>query len=158
MSLFRKQFSRALEVFPSNTVNIPYPNVIAQGSPTNAGANLLIDANADFTSLGIEVGDTVFFDSNSQYATVVSIDSASTLTLSDDIITSPGNYTIYQGTNQGCYIFLDSESPERLFVSTSGSEEDEVRFNFFPPGQILPLQVLRISPATSGGSFIALWP
>lgn len=158
MSVFKKQFSRALRVYPSDDTNIPFPNLVAQGEPTSFDIFLLIDSTADFISQGIQVGDTVYFDGSSNYANVVSVNSATTLTLSLDIVNGAGAYFIYQGTNQGCYIYVESESPVRLVVYPLNNPENPIKFDSFPPGQILPVQVLRISTGTSGADgFIALW-
>lgn len=159
MSIFKKQFSRALRVYPSDDINIPFPNLVAQGQSTSLGTDLLIDSNADFISQGIQVGDTVYFDGTNGYANVVSVDSATTLTLSIDIINGPGQYSIYQGTNQGCYIYVEAEFTARLVVYPLNNPQEPITFNAFPSGQILPVQVLKISTATNGADgFIALWP
>lgn len=157
MSVFKKQFSRALKVYPSDDVNIPFPNLVAEGSVTSFGTNLLIDSTADFIAQGIQVGDTVYFDGTSAYANVVSVNSATTLTLSLDIVNGAGTYFIYQGTNQGCYIYVEADAPVRLWVYTLGNPETPVRFDRFLPGEILPVQVLRISTLTQADGLIALW-
>ena len=158
MSVFKKQFSRALRVYPSDDVNIPFPNLVAQGEPTSFNMFLLIDSTADFISQGIQVGDTVYFDGSANYANVVSVNSATTLTLSLDIVNGAGTYSIYQGTNQGCYIYVESESAVRLWVYTLNDPQNPIKFDAFPGGQILPVQVLRISPSSNGAEgFIALW-
>lgn len=155
MSAFTLIYTRAARVYPSNTVNIPYPNIVLSGATTSLGTNLLVDNTVDFLELGIKVGDTVFNVSDEVYALVVSV-SANQLKLSADIFTtSPEDYLIYQGVNNGCYIYVPAqEAGVILDVETIGG--DQVIFND-PPAGVLPVQVKKVLQDTTATNLVALW-
>jgi hypothetical protein len=155
MSTFTLIHTRAARVYPSNTVNIPFPNLVLSGVTTSLGTNLLIDNTVNFLALGIKVGDTVFNASDQVYALVVSV-SANELKLSADIFTSsPEDYLIYQGVNNGCYIYVPAqEAGFILDVETIGG--DQVIFND-PPAGVLPVQVKKVLQDTTATNLVALW-
>lgn len=158
MSAFTLVYTRAFQIpFFSDSVNIPYPNVVKQGTNTSTAINQLKDSSANFS--GIQVGDTVFNDSAQMSANVVGVENSKTLILSDDIFTSGGDsYTIYQGMNNGCYIYV----PDGVFAGGGGVLEvetiggDIVSF-FNPPAGVLPVQVFKVRTGTSIGKLLALW-
>jgi hypothetical protein len=155
MSAFTLVYTRAAGVIPSNTVNIPYPNIVDGGTITSLGTNLLIDSAVNFNNLGIQVGDTVLNPTTEVYATVTKV-TATTLTLTDDIFTtSPEDYVIYQGTNFGCYIYVPIQAAgTKLGLETIGG--DQVIF-FEPPAGILPIQVRKVLEDTTAVKLVALW-
>ena len=87
MSAFTLVYTRAATVYPSNTVNIPFPNMVMGGTTTSNGTNQLIDSAVDFIASGIKVGDTVFSANLVAYAIVIGV-STTILTLSDGYILS----------------------------------------------------------------------
>lgn len=155
MSAFTLIYTRAARVYPSNRINIPYPNLVLSGVTTSLGTNLLVDNTLDFLALGIKVGDTVFNVSDERYALVVSV-SSNELKLSEDIFTtSPEDYLIYQGVNNGCYIYVPvQEGDVFLDVETIGG--DQVIFHN-PPAGILPVQVKKVLQDTTASKLVALW-
>lgn len=159
MSVFQSQYTRALKVIPSEYANIPYPNSITSGITTGSGTASLIDSEADFISLGVQIGDIVYNTSNNQAATVSSVVSATELLLNADIIPSSGTiYTVYnaspQSSNapQGCYLY--SEGVSNIEVITLGG--DRVTFTNVQAGQILPVQIVKLI-STSDYGLVALW-
>jgi hypothetical protein len=154
MSAFTLIYTRALELpFYSDTVNIPFPNVVKTGTNTSVVANKLVDSTANFS--GIQVGDTVYNSNDLILAYVVAVENNTTLLLSDDAFTSGGAaYTIYQGQNYGCYIYVPAASAGNIEVETIGG--DIVTF-FAPPGGVLPVQVFKIMSGTSINDLVALW-
>jgi len=155
MSTFTLIHTRAARVYPSNTVNIPFPNLVLSGVTTSLGTNLLVDNTVNFLALGIKVGDTVFNASDQVYALVVSV-SANELKLSADIFTSsPEDYLIYQGVNNGCYIYVPAqEAGAILDVETIGG--DQVNF-IDPPAGVFPVQVKKVLQDTTATNLVALW-
>jgi hypothetical protein len=156
MSAFTLVYTRAAGVFPSNTVNIPFPNIVDTGTNTSTGANQLIDSTADFNALGIKVGDTIMsvLGASVAWATVVGL-GTTTLTLSANIFPTIGtDYFIYQGPNFGCYLYIGVTG--NVSVQTIGG--DSASFVGVPAGTILPVQVLRVnSTGTTATSIVALW-
>ena len=154
MSAFTLIYTRALNLsFYSDDVNIPFPNVVKTGTNTTVVTNKLVDSTANFS--GIQVGDTVYNSDALILAYVVAVENNTTLLLSDDAFSSGSeNYTIYQGQNYGCYIYVPAASPGIIEVETIGG--DIVSF-FDPPAGVLPVQVRKNKSGTTISKLIALW-
>jgi len=156
MSTFTLVYTRVAEVYPSNDVNIPFPNAVKAGSTSDVGAYLLIDDTVDFVAIGIKVGDTVFNASTQLYALVTAV-ATNELTLSLDIFLTTDDYVIYQGVNNGCYIYIPTSDPgEILQVETIGGDNVYI---FDPPAGVFPLQVKKVLTSTTyiGGRLLAMW-
>ena len=163
MSVFKTTFSRALTVFPSDNAFIPNPALFVRLSFTTDGNPfVLIDDNADFLTQKVYPGDVVFNDNNATYATVVSVDSSTQLTLNADITPAADfDYVIYGMSpqanigNPGCSIYVGGTGGDVAVITIGG---DSVTFIAVPTGTILPVQVRQI-PVTgsSPSNLIALW-
>lgn len=156
MSAFTLVYTRAAQVYPNDNVNIPFPNPVQDGTATSVGAYLLIDSTVDFVALGIKNGDTVFNASTQLYAIVAAV-TPTELTLSLDIFLTTDDYVIYQGVNNGCYIYIPTSLPgEILQVETIGGDNVYI---FDPPAGVLPLQVKKVLTSTTytGGRILAMW-
>jgi hypothetical protein len=158
MSVFKTTFSRALEVFPSNDANIPYPYVITSGTSTSTSSNQLVDNTTDFIALNVKEGDIVYNTSNNTAATVVNVKSADSLDLNANIFdTDPQSYIVYQASsqtglgNQGCYLYIPEESNTYQVITIGG---DQVTFAKPQVGTVLPVQIIKL---ISGGNCVALW-
>lgn len=64
-----------------------YPVQIATGTSSSVSSFQLVDSNADFVAAGVKVDDIVVNTISGNISTVISVDSSTTLTLSDDIFT-----------------------------------------------------------------------
>jgi len=154
MAYQKLQVERALEVIKSDTINIPNvagPSV--SGTTDGAVPSKLVDSTASFTSnvLGYIVYNTT---TGTGVATVTSVDSATVLTLSANIIGTGENYTLYADDNQGCVLYAGSGGNIR--VLTAGG--DDVIFDAVPAGSFVPVQVKRVfSNGTTPTNTIALW-
>lgn len=110
MAYQKLQASRALEVIPSDTVDIPNPAMLAISSTTTgaaagklidgvSGTNstdglTLTDASKNFVSLGVKVGDTVENTTTPGTTTVTAVNTTE-LTLKENIFASSGDsYTV----------------------------------------------------------------
>jgi len=110
MAYQKLQASRALEVIPSATVDIPNPAMLEISSTTTgtaagklidavSGTNstdglTLTDASKNFVSLGVKVGDTVENITTPGTTTVTAVNTTE-LTLKEDIFASTGDsYTV----------------------------------------------------------------
>jgi len=77
-----------------------YPDVIFNSATTSFLLNNLVDATADFITLGVKEGDVVSNAVTNQAATVVSVVSATTLQISGSIFPSPGtSYYVISSSN-----------------------------------------------------------
>ena len=159
MSVFKTTFSRALNVYPSNDANVPFPNVITSGINTDAAyGDILQDGTATFITDNIKQGDIVYNVTNGTSATVVRVSSEIRLTLNAEIFTGiDQQYIVYQASsqtglsNQGCYIYIGDADTNYTVVTIGG---DEIVFIAPIKGSVLPVQVIKV---INGGSCIALW-
>jgi hypothetical protein len=153
MSYQNSQPTRAIRVVLNDNVNIPYPNPVWGGTTTAQSAFLLIDTDSDFILRGMKVGDTVYNVSTEAMAIVTSV-SQTELGVSLDVFGSGEAYTIYQGANTGCSLYVGSGGT--LSVLTAGN--DTVLLENVATGTFIPVKVLRVNVTdTSASSIIALW-
>lgn len=151
MAYQKLQAERALTVIPNDTINIPNvagPSV--SGTTDGVTASKLIDSTASFTTN--IVGYIVY--SGTDVATVTAVDSATTLSLSADIMVSGEAYTLYADDNNGCV--LQTGLAGTIRVLTIGG--DDVTFSVVA-GAFVPVQVKRVleSGTMSPNDIIALW-
>ena len=99
------------------------------GSSTAVGARKLIDSAADFVTAKVKVGDVVY--TGYTYASVVSVDSATQLTLSNNIINNTGfAYKIYP--NKDFYGMNDLIQDTVLKLMRSKWDETVLELDEFP--------------------------
>lgn len=160
MKFLKTHYGRAINVIPSDTVNIPNPAGLGkEGVVDGVDANLLVDSTANFTTnlLGAIVVNTT----NNTIANVVGLYDQIRLILDADIFTSGGDgYAIYNSdNNQGCAIYISAQEAENLKVLTVGG--DIITFNGCGnknADSILPVNVLRVfEEGTNLINLIALW-
>lgn len=154
MAYQKLQAYRALDVIPSNTIDIPNPAMLSVSSNTTSNApGKLIDTSQDFTTNGVKIGDIVYEGVN--VGTVIAIDSATQLSVGM-AVTSPAAYTIYNASdapNNGCVLY--SGAAQDIEVLTVGG--DRVIFKGIQAGSFIPVQVLRVAVKGSPTDIIALW-
>tara|TARA_R110000851_G_scaffold2397_4_gene9430 strand:- start:854 stop:1318 length:465 start_codon:yes stop_codon:yes gene_type:complete len=154
MAYQKLQAYRALDVIPSNTIDIPNPAMLSVSSNTTSNApGKLIDTSQDFTTNGVKIGDIVYEGVN--VGTVIAIDSATQLSVGM-AVTSPSAYTIYNASdapNNGCVLY--SGAAQDIEVLTVGG--DRVIFKGIQAGSFIPVQVLRVATKGSPTDIIALW-
>jgi hypothetical protein len=166
MSVFKTTFSRALNAYPSDDANIPFPNVITSGTNTSTSTDQLVDNSVDFIALNVKEGDIVYNVTDGTSATVVRVSSETILDLNSDIFRAdPEEYIVYQASpqtglsNQGCYLYIGDviEGSGSVAVTTIGG--DFVVFNGIAKGTILPVQVIKlhVSETANVNKILALW-
>jgi hypothetical protein len=157
MAYQKLQVSRALQVIKSDNANIPFPGVVSAGTSTSVVANQLVDSNAAFVALNVQVGDVVYNTTSSTAATVTRVLDEENLLLNADIFLASGNaYVVYsQNTkNEGCVLYVGTGG--NLHVLTHGG--DDVKFANIVGGSFLPVQVLKVfSTGTTAADIVALW-
>ncbi len=161
MKFLKTHYGRAINVIPSDTVNIPNPAGLGlEGVTDGTGPNKLVDSTASFTTnlLGAIIVNT----STTGIANVIGLGSSTQLILDADIFTSGGeNYAIYNSdNNQGCAIYIPKEEPAAIKVLTVGG--DIITFakcGDVNASSILPVNVLRVfSTGTETlNNLVALW-
>tara|TARA_R100001198_G_C5137491_1_gene152844 strand:+ start:170 stop:643 length:474 start_codon:yes stop_codon:yes gene_type:complete len=157
MAYQKLQVSRALQVIPSDTINIPsVAHRSAQGTTVGtAVTNKLVDTGATFLDSGlVKKNDIVYNTTDSTIARVVDIESNSTLLLSADIFIAAEGYQIYKDNNDGCILYVGGLG--NVEVVTVGG--DEIVLPGISAGSFLPLQVTRVKAnLTTATNIIALW-
>lgn len=160
MKFLKTHYGRAINVIPSNTVNIPNPAGLGMtGTTTNEAPNRLIDDNVIFTTnlLGAIVVNTT----DNTIANVIGFESSTRLILDADIfIGSTNTYSVYNSdNNQGCALYIPAQTPDKLVVLTVGG--DVIAFHECGDANassILPVNVLRVfSGDTNLTNLVALW-
>ena len=157
MAYQKLQVSRALQVIPSDTINIPnISHRSAQGTTVGtAVTNKLVDTGATFLDSGlVKKNDIVYNTTDSTIARVLDVESNSTLLLSADIFAATEKYEIYKDNNDGCILYVGGLGNVEL-VTAGG---DEIVFPSVSAGSFLPVQVTRVKAAsTTATNIIALW-
>ena len=151
MAYQKLQVERALTVIPDDNINIPnVAGPTVSGTTDGATASKLVDSTASFTSNLL--GYIVY--SGTDIATVTAVDSATTLSLSADIMVIGEAYTIYADDNNGCVLYVGNTGNVR--VLTAGN--DDVTFVGIPAGAFVPVQVKRVfATDTDATDIVALW-
>ena len=157
MAYQKLQASRALEVIPSDTVDIPNPAMLAISSTTTGAAALkLIDSAGDFVNNHVKIGDIIY--GGTVAAKVTAVDSATQLSVSTGVpITTAYKLYSNDAPNNGCVLYIgDVSGGVKTRVITAGG--DEVTFRGFTAGSFVPVQVKRVKDTGTDSAFIiALW-
>jgi hypothetical protein len=157
MAYQKLQVSRALQVINSDNVNLPYPNIVEEGTSTSVVANQLVDSAAAFSSLNVQVGDVVYNTTTSTAAKVVRVVDNNTIVLNADIFLAAGNaYKVYAQNikAEGCVLYVGTGG--NLHVLTHGG--DDIVFANVVGGTFLPVQILKVfASGTAASNIVALW-
>lgn len=160
MAYQKLQAGLAVNVIPSDTINIPVPNVAIAGtsSPTPSATNKLSAPSFDFIAANVKVGDTVYNRTTTGIAKVLDVEAAGTLLLTADIFNAGGQaFTVYSSQdhpNQGCVLYVGGDG-DLAVVTSSGSE---VTLVGIVAGSFIPVQVLRVEATnTTATNIVALW-
>ena len=161
MAYQKLQAGLAIDVIPSDTVNIPVPNIRLAGTSfiTASPANKLRVSAFDFVAANVQVGDIVYNNDTGAIAKVLDVESASYLLLNASIFSAAGSqsFTIYSSAdhpNQGCVLYVGGAG-DLAVVTSSGSE---VTLVGVVAGSFIPVQVLRVEATnTTATNIVALW-
>ena len=95
---------------PSTVSNIP-TDADASEQPSSVAANKLVDTGNDFSN--VSIGDyVVLWDDPSVFTTVTALDSATQLSLADDIITDTDQYYLVVTAAEAFKVTLDTTAGE----------------------------------------------
>jgi hypothetical protein len=121
MKFLKTHYGRAINVIPSDTVNIPNPAGLGlTGTATSNGTDQLRDSTNPFTTnlLGAIVVNTT----DNTTANVIGFVNSERLVLDADIFTTGEDYAIYNSdNNQGCALYIQAQQPNDLIVLTHGA-------------------------------------
>jgi hypothetical protein len=162
MATQKLQVGRALKVIQSDYANIPFPAVTISSTITALSGFTFTDSTANFIALGVQAGDIVYSYDANYAATVVSVQSATTLVLNltTGFLLEGNDYTIYNGqNNNGCVLYIGvgpTSGAGDIKVTTVGG--DEVVFKNVTQGQFIPVQTIKLSSdGTTATNILALW-
>jgi len=159
MKFLKTHYGRAIDVIPSDTVNIPNPAGLGMtGVSNDTATNSLIDTTATFTTNLL--GAVVINTTTSQVANIIGYVVENKLTLDADIFTSGDGYAIYNSdNNQGCSIYIPAQTPAKLTVKTVGGDVVTLTdCGSDTESVILPLSVIMVMSTDTGlANMVALW-
>ena len=172
MAYQKLQVSDGLAVIPSNDVDIPDPSTIvilnkAVGSDVGTGnfsvANTL--TGTGLADLGIQVGAIVYNTTAQKAYYVVSVDSATQLTLSDGATGGATDlFSIYNGSSNGNILYVGGAGDVNARLATyqgnkfGGSNNSKLVFKNLPNASFMPTQVVRVLVTnTTATDIIALF-
>ena len=160
MAYQKLQAGLAVDVIPSDTINIPVPNVTISGTSksTPSPTNKLESTTSDFIEANVKAGDTVYNTTAGTIAKVLDVEAAGLLLLTANIFNAGSQaFTIYSSTdhpNQGCVLYVGGAG-DLAVVTSSGSE---VTLVGVLAGSFIPVQVLRVEATnTTATNIVALW-
>ena len=160
MKFLKTHYGRAINVIPSDTVNIPNPAGLGMtGTNNDQEINELRDLNNPFTTNLL--GAIVINTTSNKIANVIGFNNPSTLILDENIFpTINDGYAIYNSdNNQGCALYIPAQTPGEIKVLTVGG--DIITFENCGDANassILPVNVLKVfSTDTELTDIIALW-
>jgi len=150
------QASYAIDVIPSDTINIPQPYIVVSSNNTAVSADELIDGTKDFVELGVSQGDVVYNVTDGTIATVTCRISATVLKLSANIFTAtPKSYEIYQGNPKPNSFLLYVGAAGDVSIETSAGKP--VVLKNVGNASFIPINVSRVNAAgTTASDIIAL--
>ena len=152
----QNQAMYAIDVVPSDTINIPQPYDIASGNNTAVTASELVDGGADFIAANVSEGDAVYNLTDGTIATVTSKIDATRLGLSANIFAAtPKAYAIYQGNSKPNSFLLYVGTGGDVNIQTSATAP--VLLKNVGDASFIPINVGRVNASsTTASDIIAL--
>lgn len=175
----KNQPIKAIDVVPSDTINIPQPGSYATGTNAQIGSGTsILDLTANFLGVSnpgntgvsnkVAVGDVVYVTAAGAVTaeTVVSVNSNTQLTVSGSVSGTPATYAIYKSNggaqtqpvagHEGYSLYVGGAGNGNLSV-VPASSTDTVVLKGVAAGAFIPLQVTRVnSTGTTVAKILAL--
>tara|TARA_R110000868_G_scaffold227395_1_gene480376 strand:- start:407 stop:874 length:468 start_codon:yes stop_codon:yes gene_type:complete len=155
MASLKLQAQDALAVITSDSIDVPnLASETISSVTTGTTADKLVDSAALFlTTHMIGVGDIIYNTTDGTTATVTAIDSATTLSISSDIMASGESYVIYRKGTTGCVLYVGVTGDLKVTASGGGT----VILKAAPVGWH-PINVTRVwATGTTATDIVAAW-
>ena len=142
MSKQTLQAGRAIEVVPSDTINISNPaSRVISSTTTATTANKLTDSAGLFTTTNlVHIGDVIINTTDNTTATVTAVDSATALSISADIMANTETYKIFHKAGDGYTLYIGGAG--NISMEIGG---DTIVFSGIIGGTLLPVHVTRVN-------------
>ncbi len=171
------QPTQALNVVPSDTINIPEPDAYITGTKNSTGTTIT-DASANFLGVSnpgntgysnrVSIGDVVYVNDTATpgsavtIVTVVSVTDDNNLVVSAAVPTGSRPYEIYRSNagpsdREGFSLFVGDGGTSSNIAVVPASSDQVVLLENVPDSSFIPLQVKRVnSTGTTATKIIAL--
>jgi hypothetical protein len=160
MAYQKLQQGRAINVIPSDDINIPSPSAVAAVGVNESADDKIIDSTKDFTK-SVKVNDTIYNLTTNEISYVTEIVAADELKVANSSLFTIGDeYKIFSTVDvrtEPCVLYVGtSGAAKTLKVLTA--DKDIVTLVAPAAGFVIPLQVLRVfDTGTDVTNIVALW-
>lgn len=160
MAYQKLQQGRAINVIPSDDINIPSPSAVAAVGVNESADDKIIDSTKDFTK-SVKVNDTIYNLTTNEISYVTEIVAADELKVANSSLFTIGDeYKIFSTVDvrtEPCVLYVGtSGAAKTLKVLTA--DKDIVTLVAPAAGFVIPLQVLRVfATGTDVTNIVALW-
>jgi hypothetical protein len=160
MAYQKLQQGRAINVIPSNDINIPSPSAVSAVGITGSATPSYIENNdADFFK-SVRVNDTVYNLTTNQITYVVGFVSSTILRVNEEIFSVGDEYKIFSTVDvrtEPCVLYVGTSGAEKT-LKVLTADKDIVTLVAPAAGFVIPLQVLRVfDTGTDVADIVALW-
>ena len=167
------QPTQALNVVPSDTINIPEPDAYITGTSNSVTGTTITDLNADFLGVNnpgntgysnrVAIGDVVYVIDGAAITivTVTAVTNNTTIVVSASV-TGTKPYEIYRSNagpsdSEGFSLFVGDGGTAANIAVVPASSDQVVLLENIPDSSFIPLQVKRVnSTGTTATKIIAL--
>ena len=167
------QPTQALNVVPSDTINIPEPDAYITGTSNSVTGTTITDLNADFLGVNnpgntgysnrVAIGDVVYVIDGPAITivTVTAVTNNTTIVVSASV-TGTKPYEIYRSNagpsdSEGFSLFVGDGGTAANIAVVPASSDQVVLLENIPDSSFIPLQVKRVnSTGTTATKIIAL--
>ena len=168
------QPTQALNVVPSDTINIPEPDAYITGTSNSVTGTTITDLNANFLGVNnpgntgysnrVSIGDVVYVIDGAviTIVTVTAITNNTTIEVSAAVPTGSRPYEIYRSNagpsdSEGFSLFVGDGGTAANIAVVPASSDQVVLLENIPDSSFIPLQVKRVnSTGTTATKIIAL--
>ena len=171
------QPTQALNVVPSDTINIPEPDAYITGTSSSGTGTTITDGSANFLGVNnpsstgysnrVAVGDVVYVYASTTPGAAVTIVTVTAVTNNTNIVVSASvtgskPYEIYRSNagpsdSEGFSLFVGDGGTNSNIAVVPASSDQVVLLENIPDSSFIPLQVKRVnSTGTTATKIIAL--
>ena len=164
MSYQKLQTGRALDVYPSDIVQIPDAStkVLAATGDFSIAAKLTTTGQS-FTTAGIVPGTSIIYNTTDGIAYgIQAIDNDNSLTVIGAVGGAAANFVIYARPTNGCVLYVGKSGDINVQMAADKEKKfqaaDCIEFTNIPDSAFLPIQVVGVAATdTTAQNIIALW-